>query len=341
MIVYEWKHRRSNVKSRRGLTLIELMVVVAMIVVLLGITLPAMKAALEGRRNREAARIVVSYFMAKQAQASELRRPVGVWIERSKNDTEKSYTLFTAEVPPPYSGDAIGATATILINGPDLAPGVMGIDDDTDGTVDNNSEVGWPGSDDYYAVLSNSTMLQTLVKIGDEIKFGYRNPVLQITAVGTSGVNFNHNGVLPADGAVLPYEIIRRPIRSSIASVELPKSTAIDLDSSGIHDAGTEFSGLTSPVVIMFSPQGSLERIYYDPSIATGIRPSGTVQLLVGNDDELELDNLRAPDSFWVSIGHISGSIFSTEIADSSHATNRDDEIRASRKLARRAGSGG
>lgn len=339
--MYAWNHRRSNAHLRRGLTLVELMVVVAMIVVLLGVTLPAIKAALEGRRNREAARIVVSYLMAKQAQASELRRPVGVWIERSKNDTEKSYTLFTAEVPPAYSGDAIGATATIFINGPDLAPGVMGVDDDSDGTVDNATEVGWAGSDDLYAALSNSTMLQTLVHVGDEIKFGYQNPIFQITAISSAGVNFSHGGVLPPDGAVVPYQIIRRPMRSSIASVELPQSTAIDLDSSGIHDAGIEFFGSNSPIVIMFSPQGGLERIYYAPSIIGGVRPSGTVHLLVGNDDELEVNNLEAPDSFWVSVGHISGSIFSTEISDSSHATTTADKIRASRKLARRAGSGG
>ena len=50
---------------------------------------------------------------------------------------------------------SLAADPLLVRVGPDNQPGVAGIDDDGDGTVDNAIELGWPGSDDY---LSRSNL---------------------------------------------------------------------------------------------------------------------------------------------------------------------------------------
>lgn len=170
--------------------------------------------------------------------------------------------------------------------------------------------------------------------------------------VNTADANNAHEGyargvTLPngADVAIsreLPYEIERLPIRLTSGSVQLPRSTRIDLKLSGVGAIGREFAwfdrayidpntansaNLLRPVVIMFAPDGSIGQIYYDePSLAqnaTSIAvktPSNSLHLFLITDetfddanaalgadveaDDLDIDNVNTPfDKYFKSLG--------------------------------------
>ena len=122
-------------RTRKGLTLTELLIVVAIVVLLAGVTVPMMRPVLKGRNVREAARIVNVAFASAKARAVEKQRPAGIWLERAEHadptlgyvdldatkvpptltsNMYKVYKLYNAQQPPPYSGDSPVARARII-----------------------------------------------------------------------------------------------------------------------------------------------------------------------------------------------------------------------------------
>ena len=105
---------------RGGMTLVELLVVVAMASVLLAITVSSLRGSFSDRKLRETSRIVTAFMARAKARAAETGRPTGVVFVRevapdpadpaSFNFCRK---LFIAETPPPYAGDIAGATCTV------------------------------------------------------------------------------------------------------------------------------------------------------------------------------------------------------------------------------------
>ena len=317
---------QTKARCRCGVTLVELLIVVSMIVILLAIALPTLKLAMESRRTREASRMVNSYFYVAQSRAAELGRPVGVWIERDPKDPNQAYQLYLAEVPPPYSGDAFDTTAEI--HHKDNASNPSG----DDGLVKFNSD-------------SFSISLPILVQDGDAIRFNFKGPYYRLynvpttTGTGPYWVNIENDDVplprgpaLVSDpGVEVSYQILRQPIRTSANSIELPRNTIIDLRYSGIGGEGIEFepSGAsdTTPIIILFSPAGGV--LSYSVQGTGLVRPAGPIHLLIGENVDTELDNLQNQENLWISIGHASGSITSSE--------NLGGRLNQARRFARQA----
>ncbi len=243
-------HCRGFVTRRRpAFTLVELLVAVAMIVVLLAIAIPAMKAVSENRHVGEASRLVSATIMQVQARAADTGLPQGIWIERATrefdggdlDDTLANYgvRIYFAETPPPYTGDIQNAKAAMV------AEGIARFND------------------------SEAAMWPFLVKVGDQIQFNNSGPLYTIASekgdiprdttvdplpsvqqtfrirFTTSGAKFPAFSFDPLIEAT--FKIIRQPLRSSIDPVEMPKRTAIDLDSSGIGAFGTDFQPYVLP----------------------------------------------------------------------------------------------
>lgn len=257
--------RQFHRKTRAGVTLVELLVAIGMILALLAVALPTLKAALSGRRHREASRIVNTFCYAAQAEAARKQLSVGVWIERHSNSIEspdivsanQCFRLYTAEIPPPYSGDSVGATARIT----------------------------GPGT----ATFTNSAGITYLCGLGDSIRFNHKGPYYTVTNIAAGPtVSFTHpSAPFPRTGSVVPYTVLRQPMKSSASSIELPKTTTIALSESGIGASGVQFgagsAGDQTPVVIMFNPNGGIDRVYYQNIF---VRPLGTVHLMIGKDGE-------------------------------------------------------
>ena len=90
-----------------GMTLVELLVVVAIIVGVLAVLLPLAKPLIDGRDVREASRQVNAYLAAAQARAIGTGKPVGVFFTRQGTDpaqVNKVYQMELMTSPVLYAG---------------------------------------------------------------------------------------------------------------------------------------------------------------------------------------------------------------------------------------------
>jgi type II secretory pathway pseudopilin PulG len=96
------------------MTLVELLVVVMIMIILLGIAIPAVKLQLQDRKVREASRQFNAFLRTAQARAAQANRPVGVTIIRDDLEPNIAYQMYYAETPPPYVGETLDAGVTAV-----------------------------------------------------------------------------------------------------------------------------------------------------------------------------------------------------------------------------------
>ncbi len=286
-----------NSANRSGVTLVELLVVISIIVLLAAFTIPSIQPAMEGRRVRLAARSVRAYLGAAQSRAIEKNRPVGVLFERFETDPRACRVLRQVEVPPPYAGDFEDSRISI-----------MPVDFDTvmvqfqlAGALGS-----WSGENPITPLVGGP-----LIEPGDELQLnhqGHRWTIVSIQPDPNAPANSRWlwdvesqttSGTPPT--RTEPYQIFRQPVSSSVAPLVLPRRTVIDLDDSGDQNglsttmAGgapgavdvfaaldadlndTPVPGVFDPndpnnpydpdnliyrVMIMFSPSGGVDRVY-------------------------------------------------------------------------------
>lgn len=94
---------------KRGITLVELLVVITIMMVLAAFVLPKLQLNGEGRRIREAARLTSVFLNSARSRAAETNRPVGVLFERSAVNQHAVTILRQVEVPPLYAGDVLSS----------------------------------------------------------------------------------------------------------------------------------------------------------------------------------------------------------------------------------------
>ena len=317
--------RSTRFNQRRGLTLVELLTVIGVIVILLAIAIPLMRFDIEDRHIREASRGVNAYIVAAQSRAAERNRAVGVWIERRDGSPSESIRLYTAEVPPPYIGDTSDARASIQL------------------PQNGNFQVAFP--------RQLSTLIPALIAQGDVIRFDYKGPYYRITNDPSQTpptqpvVVFRLDGQAPpsAVNTELPFQILRQPVKSGVSNLELPRTASIDLNLSGFGavDGLNRFAPAnqndTSPVVIMFSPSGRVDHVRVRNTIVV---PQETLHLLIGRDERIDLaapaQNLDELTNLWVSVGAQTGSTSTAEIAKSDTANTIQQRLVTARKFANR-----
>lgn len=319
----------------------ELLAVIGVIVILMAIAIPAMRFDMKDRNVREASRAVNAYMVAAQSLAAERNRPVGVWFERRNGSPGECIRLFTAEVPPPYIGDTPLARAQV-------SPGA------------GSFRVTFP----LVGGQQHSSLIRSLVQRGDVIRFDYKGPYYRIVSDPTA-LTLGQPPILAIvlDGqsppasfrAAVPFQILRAARKTSIASIELPKTASIDLNVSGLGpiQGNTLFnpSGANdvTPVVIMFSPSGRIDHVRVQ---GQAVIPEETVHLLIGREELVDLTNRSknlggdgvqeeekdAMTNLWVSIGAHTGSITTQEMATTPNvpAAQLPQRVQRSRAYANR-----
>ncbi len=269
----------------RAFTLIEMLVVIAIVGLITAITMPIMSAASDARRVREGARLLSTMIATAQARARANGRSAGVWLQPMGNNSSGVMNLFIAECPPPYCGDTFNATASVK---PDQThPGYLDVNFPA-------SDIGWK-----------------TVKGGDLVRLNYRGAYYQISTYTTA-----FGQVIPSAAVIvqplsptttpplppvppsqssqgglnLPFQVFRQPVRAYEGAVSLVDGAVIDVQSSG-QDGGNFFplSGAANPLIVTFDNTGTLEFMYqYNQdgtlSIAT---PLTGVYFLVGKVEKL------------------------------------------------------
>ena len=95
---------KANVCKRNALTLVELLTVVSILALLTLLSLPLVGPAIRAREAREAARSLSAMISMAQNRAIELRRPVGILIERGEVEPDAGVAVHLCETPTPFTG---------------------------------------------------------------------------------------------------------------------------------------------------------------------------------------------------------------------------------------------
>ena len=98
-------------RQQRGLTLVELLTVIAVMAILLSVAVPVIRPSLKDRKLRESARLINAYVAGVQARATELGRPVGIVLSRSLS---LRYCCTVVLVPPLWDQRARLKSAAII-----------------------------------------------------------------------------------------------------------------------------------------------------------------------------------------------------------------------------------
>lgn len=323
---------------RRGMTLIELLMVVAIMTILMAVAIPAIRPAFQDRAMREAARQVNIFLSGAQARAAEIGRPVGVWIDVQGSAAGDKFAqrLSMAEVAPSFTGATVGARCTVINDTSTSRPlrfwtawtptSGQTLDSETTGLLN---------------LLTDATLQEKFF-----IRFDHQGPLyqcannggtFQITGLppgfvprGTEDPGSGVTTIVPGKRPVgLTYEIIRSPSKSAVNTLTLPGDTVVDLTASGVGLAGDAngFNGATvgGRVIIMFAPSGKTGAVYVDNTefnigasiylligrrakVLSPINPSGPPDILPDAADP-EKSNLADPANLWVTINNRTGAI--------------------------------
>jgi prepilin-type N-terminal cleavage/methylation domain-containing protein len=292
------------VHRRGGMTLVELLVVVAILGLLAVTVLPTLSATVDARQSREAARIVSSYIAKSQTRALGRTEWAGFWLTppTSNSSADFAIDLYLADVPAVYRGDSV----TTTVSG-DGSPTAFVI---TSGSLQGASVtcaagdlVRFNGQPPWYAFLSAYSV-------------GLRNG-------GSFSENVNQNTLntpWPADNVSHTYEILRQPIRSG-SPLALADGRCVDLFWSGYGGSSlpaySTFGHSPGSIAVLFDGTGRLRQLF---SKGNRVSISGAVFLLVGRSDRAGQSaaplsaaddslgaNWQYADSFWIAIDPLSG----------------------------------
>jgi type II secretory pathway pseudopilin PulG len=302
-----------GIHRRRGLTLIELLVTIGILMLLVVVAMPALTPSSESRRVREAARQLNVFFGAARAQAMQSGRAVGVRLERTLGLAQASAIAYQVEVPPAYAGESTSSTVRVLC---------VGLTDQNMSALFNVTP--------YNGQLDNSK-----IAVNDLVQFNNQTLTYTVASVNPLRVKLDirdrktypwpSSGTPPA----VPYKFFRQPIPTAATPLELPSVVALDLQSSGTDSSFALFQAsnrdLTrtniydppSSVTIMFSPSGAMDRLYYSD---TSRLLRETVYLLLGRRDRIQVaqnvttatpadqyPNWMDPTSIWMTISPLTG----------------------------------
>ena len=150
----------------------------------------------------------------------------------------------------------------------------------------------------------------------------------------------------------VPFQIFRQPVPSAAAPLQLPAGVVVDLVASGSDNQPTlppAGAGDRMPVVVMFSPNGSIDRIYYNN---VGSRVTEPIFFLVGKWGRMPLSvgggasaedgllNWQDATNLWVALTPQTGLVTVAPLfADQLNAANTyvPASIDAARQYARQA----
>jgi prepilin-type N-terminal cleavage/methylation domain-containing protein len=356
-LLFSWfiVHRSSLIPHhssfRRGVTLVEILIVVSIIVILTAASLKLITPA-EERRVREAARAVNVYISSARSRAIETGRPCGVIFHRSSgtNFPSAATVLDQCEVPPPYAGDTTDAVVKIM----------------TDPIVPTN----------YRIQIRDGDFSGNLIRPGDLIQLNNQGPFYSIavpdplqsppdfkldgngffdftgTATTAPWIDSNYLTVtltadtpmqaLPWSGtwsAPVVFNIIRQPVKSSAEPLQLPAGSVVDLDFSGTEPkvpVGVSPPAGSYYVAVMFSSAGDVDS-YYENTTRFGV--SGPIYFLVGSRSRVrdffnqpltktpnlnDLPNWADLSSVWVTINYQTGLVATDENYAINFATQGD-----------------
>ena len=302
-------HQKAEPSLSRGMTLIELLIVIAIIVLLASVTLPSMKTILKDRKTNQATMQIRAYIESAKTRAITKNREVAVVVERMNVDPledeatkyvhrNSSIRLSMADVLPPYRGDLEFSTVNLLDTQSTIAPY-------------NYQSGSLPLKLNVVTMnLDANPTARYFLNLGDQIAFDdhpRRFEIVNITPFPiTAGdstatitiwnqnynysyVGTNRQGTFPKAPVanLVPgqhrFRLYSKPRRLFAKMLDLPKGTCVDLSLSGVGTSGRGFSTeLLNDVAGLDAPATPQPASFFKP-VYIVFNSRGSVSCLYGN----------------------------------------------------------
>jgi prepilin-type N-terminal cleavage/methylation domain-containing protein len=281
---------RSNHRPhhRRGVTLVELLIVIGITSLIAAVALPSVKTLLKDRKTNQAAIQVRGFIESAKAMAIAKGREVAVvldrmsdsgdynpaannWFSTEARDLHRNTVLrlSLAEVLPPYTGDLDNSTCMLApstVQGPSLGSGnnraIINI-------AANPSLVALlrSGLVDKIAIGDRSDLFDILVPISQFNENDSMPPATK-PPLGFAWIEFenertanqysiNHS-VVPLTSGPHTFRIYCKPRRLYSKPMQRPKGTCIDLGLSGMGVVGTNTFNFSAQWMEAFEPNNTL-----------------------------------------------------------------------------------
>ncbi len=248
------------VAVRSGMTLVELLVVVTILVILVSVTIPVMRSIRNGSQLEAAVRKIESVMNTAKTMAITNGRPAGVVFVRDEATPSVAYEVALVESPPPYGGETPGKK--VLTVYPDTMIG----------------GIAYPSfqMSGIRPLRTNSLDPTTwFVRPGDQIRFDFKGDLFTIRSISVASIIALEEEPLFLANRVLGQKILvdpqfyRSPRRTMASPIELPQGAYVKLSNSGITlDRG----GATldqrrrlfsqGDIMLTFDPSGNVSRLY-------------------------------------------------------------------------------
>lgn len=267
--------------SRRGFTLVELMVVAGIFVTLFGLVLTVGRPSTSGQVKR-AAQSVASVLLATQSRA--LGNPSGAGVVL----------------------DPVGGTAVTTVSAADMLPMITGVctngmpPSDLAATTANVSIQ--PDNADPADLANGYT-----IRFQERDSQGVQPPSAWLGfasgAVSFRGGNGQSAGNTiwpqPAAGGVFNVWVARYPNKGQTI-FNLPKGVAIDLPRSGVRTSGT-FGATSGAIALTFDSLGELDAVLSLSRTPPPLNPTSPIYLLVAAQSDIDAGtSLASAGSVWV-----------------------------------------
>jgi prepilin-type N-terminal cleavage/methylation domain-containing protein len=308
---------------RRGVTLVELLIVIGITSLIAAVALPSVKTLLKDRKTNQAAIQVRGFIESAKAMAIAKGREVAVvldrmsdagdynaagnnWFSTEARDLHRNTVLrlSLAEVLPPYTGDLDNSTCILELS---------------------DSQVGSAFLNRALININQNPSLVRLIdsKLIDKIAFSDRMETFEVlvddctydSSTGIARIEFINSRTAsraivnraPSRVSAGPhtFRIYCKPRRLYAKPMQLPKGTCIDMSLSGRGVDGFSFSAQqieafdpkntlgvnqVRPIYLVFDSQGAMASLYGNFSgqpAMTKVLPTSDVYLLVGKTDKV------------------------------------------------------
>ena len=323
--------------SRRGMTLVELLVVVTIMVILLAVSVPMLRPMLESQKTSNAARVLAGAFKHARTKSIQEQRSYGIRLIPYKNAP-------TAAIELRLQKEGRGISA--FVNPPDVRVKVV-----------NGIIVPYKFADGKWQLLD--VLDPKFKKIEEHFASGNE---IQFNRLGRSfEIGDGHQLAAPYDKLTLPlpeenYEYGDDAMEYRVFSgsavttlvwlppVVMPHSTIVDIVFSGGEEKVPIAFSPEDEVIVMFSPMGYVDYLYVN-GVPTKVNEM--LYFCVGEwDRQVDADgttlaedgksNLLTPSAYWVTLHPKTGGVRVTENAPVQQGSDTlEKQLQDARRFAR------
>lgn len=305
-----------NFDRRQGVTLVEMLTVVGLMMFLVAIAVPAFNVNNQEKQIVNAARSLQAYITEARAKAILTGLPCGVAFIPYEGYPEACIRAQLVETPPVFCGYTQDATCMITSEDT-LTPSVSGLPDEWKKA---GNKIRFNGKGQWYILGSDGRCSPVNNQSSSGGYQNYRPWSTRAPSGGEWKTSYEIQAVPVAQGQNYLQTI------GMASPLKFPRGLCVDLYNSGYKESAT-FNKQSQPVYIMFSPTGQVESYY---SNSKSNLPSGKLYFLMGKWDrtiqavtpEDGLRNFQDYDCCWVVIDPEMGTVKVQPIIDNSNLSS-------------------